>query len=268
MTTQLVQEARLTTPQPPVVRPFPMAAWEVLAVLDRGETQTRRVAKFVPTSRESGLNTLASSLTLGDYCTGVEDSGKVLYSMRGSSWNQVTERLFCQFGAPDDRLWVKETWIPVHHGSYEALDRHERPRSEYTAVIQYAADPGNGYHQCWDSYEGKWRPSAEMPRWASRITLEITSVRIERLQDISEEDAIAEGAKFWPDAPLDPLHQVYAQNAPHWCMTKPESTAGTLHTARLAFANIWNKTNAKSGCAWDNNPWVWVLTHKRIARSY
>jgi hypothetical protein len=107
-----------------------------------------------------------------------------------------------------------------------------------------------------------------MPRWASRITLEITDVRVERLQDISEEDAIAEGAQRFPDLPgKNPWGQ-----DDRWSMEQPNSVDDCLGSARSAFGNYFCKLagNAPKGIhdprPWDANPWVWVIKFKRIDR--
>lgn len=122
---------------------------------------------------------------------------------------------FCTYGRPGDRLWVRETY----NGNKEV------------GLAYRATNPElNG---C------PWRPSIFMPRWASRITLEIVSVRVERLNDISEEDAMAEGVTRPP----------YYSAAPHY---------------QIWFRNLWDSINAKRGYSWDSNPWVWVIEFKRV----
>lgn len=123
----------------------------------------------------------------------------------------------CPYGQPGDLLWVREAWKLSPRGN--AL---------------YRADPALGP----DSYEKGWRPSIHMPRWASRINLEVTGVRVERVQDISEDDAIAEGMEIVP--------------------------VGTATwTNRQSFSILWDKINAKRSHSWDSNPWVWVVEFKR-----
>ena len=132
----------------------------------------------------------------------------------------------CSYGQPGDHLWVRETWCRTGAG-----------------ITQYRADNKTG-QPYWEAL--KWKPSTHMPRWASRITLEITSVRVERLQEISEEDAINEGLipygdKYW-EVPGDP--PIFYENA------------------RKAFFYLWESINGKD--SWDPNLWVWVVTFKRI----
>jgi len=140
----------------------------------------------------------------------------------------------CPYGQAGDHLWVKEA---VKRG-YLPHPLTGEPTKNETAV--YGADDApcleeNGFDLVpW--WKGKACPSILMPRWASRITLEITDVRVERLQDISEDDAEAEGAHGYTNAasPID------------------------------FFICLWNSLNTKRNFGWDMNPWVWVISFKRI----
>jgi hypothetical protein len=107
----------------------------------------------------------------------------------------------------------------------------------------------------------RWKPSIHMPRDYSRITLELTEVRCQRLQEISEEDAKAEGARFFPDIPTGR----YGDNGTRWSMLEvPPDTDHCLSKARLAFGQAWNGLNAERGRGWDTNPFVWALTFRRV----
>ena len=119
----------------------------------------------------------------------------------------------CPYGKPGDALWVRETW----------QECAECGRVNWRAG---ANDHGHACQHC-DEQLGKWRPSIFMPRWASRITLTVTGIRVERVQDISEADAQAEGVSAW----------IYV----------PE------------FKMLWDAINAKRGHSWASNPWVWVV---------
>lgn len=133
----------------------------------------------------------------------------------------VIERA-CPYGQPGDRLWVRETWAPM------------------TIGYAYGADP------VWNaSPDGKWRPSIHMPRAACRIKLEITGLRIERLQDISEADAKAEGVT-WQE----------------WCQND-DGTNEPYEEAADAFKRLWEQING--GGSWDANPWVWVVEFKVVS---
>ncbi len=131
------------------------------------------------------------------------------------------EVLGCPFGYPGDRLWVRETFsLPLLEPCY----RGERDCPQ----VVYAADG----HTDWPTRN---RPSIHMPRWASRIDLEITDVRVERVQEISLDDCVAEGV-------IDPR-----------CAGR--STAN--------FAALWDSINAKRGFGWEANPWVWVIEFRK-----
>ena len=131
--------------------------------------------------------------------------------------------------APGDRLWVRETW-----------HQHSSDDDFCTGEIHYRAT-----EICVGT---KWIPSIFMPRWASRITLEVVSVRVERVQDISEEDALSEGISFWKPKEMDnrPFEENFWTNYP-----------------QFAFQNLWDSINAKRGYGWDVNPWVWVIEFRK-----
>lgn len=132
----------------------------------------------------------------------------------------------CPYGRPGDRLWVRETWTEE---SVDAEDGHYRPDYRATA---------NGQPL------GKWKPSIHMPRWASRITLEITGVRVERLRQITGPDAHAEGCPY-----------------PH-PSTFPAEQLAHAHTNTTAwYKGLWESINGTG--SWDANPWVWVVAFKR-----
>lgn len=134
----------------------------------------------------------------------------------------------CPYGAPGDRLWVRETFAIYANGSvvYRASAEGLDPRSEQVLCA-------------------RWLPSIHMPRAASRLTLEITDVRVERLQKISEADAEAEGVAF---------------------MRKHPDIDETL-TASQLYAALWDSINEKRGYGWDANPWVWVVSFKVVRAS-
>ena len=128
--------------------------------------------------------------------------------------------------APGDRLWVREAHYII---------------GEYREVFFCATQDSN--HSPTLSWPGPWRPSIHMPRWASRITLEVTGVRAERLQEISYEDARAEGAEFWRnDGTLTELPPCSAH--------------------RYEFEDLWTSINGAD--SWNANPWVWVVSFRRL----
>lgn len=139
----------------------------------------------------------------------------------------ATGSLRCPYGQPGDRLWVRETWClrPEGYG--------------------YRADNNP------DNNPLKWGPSIHMPRWASRITLEVTGVRVERVQDISEEDARAEGIRA---TRLSHGSVVYH--------TDSYPTPNIYGSAQERFVNLWHSINTPRGYPWESNPWVWVVAFK------
>jgi len=191
----------------------------VRALLAGRKSQTRRVVK--PQPKTEGL-------------TGVYAD---LYD-HGPEWafwlpdNRMTEprTWACPYGIPGDRLWVRETWGRV--GIPERIVYRANPADDY----QWGPGrPSQG--------DFRWRPSIFMPRNLSRLTIELTAVRVERVQDISGEDAQAEG---WPrEQDLFP-------------------SVNTGSKARLWYERLWDSLNAKRGFPWASNPWCWALTFKRL----
>lgn len=147
----------------------------------------------------------------------------------------------CPHGRPGDRLWVRETWRFVGVD----MNRLGRTHSVEDAVVEYADGSRRTITVDWQLAEQwmqrqpKRRPSIHMPRWASRLTLVIDQVRIERLQDILQSEAQAEGAQ--------PL------------------IAGAY---REGFIAIWNGINLRRGYSWESNPWVWVIKFRRIEAAH
>jgi hypothetical protein len=138
---------------------------------------------------------------------------------------------------PGDRLWVRESFCP-------------HPSVAHGQIAHYRATIGNPHGE-------KWRPSIYMPRWASRLTLTVTAVKIERLQEISEEDARAEGARERHDIPVASWGPYGQPN--RWSMEEsPLNTDHCLSAPRWAFGNYWNKLHGIG--AWDANPEVIVLS--------
>ena len=172
---------------------------------------------------------------------------------------------------PGDILWIRETW-----GSLDAdhpLCPDGRKPQDGDQIV-YRANPADDYQ--WGSgrpSQGSfvWRPSIHMPRWASRLTLEVVAVRVERLQEISEEDAIAEGGVWTDNGPrkwarvrgltFDQANSVNGWNE-GWSHTGETDRDKCLGSARMSFANLWNTINAKRGFSWESNCWVWVVEFK------
>lgn len=219
-------------------RPILFSGPMVRAILDGIKTQTRRAVK--------GL-----------------DPENLTETMSASQWQRVNREkpisfgtvYFCPYGQVGDRLWVRETWRGwvniAPPGRHESAVAHYVPDQEFCMGIDYAASLGK------DSDSEPWRPSIHMPRWASRILLEITAVRVERLHDISEQDARQEGISTVPFRPCDgwPICDGY--------MAGPDDGKTSLQTTAVkAFQMLWETINGTDN--WEANPWVWVIEFKRI----
>ena len=198
----------------------------VRAILEGKKTMTRLVI-----SKKYGeiKKVIESSLIRGEFH---------IIGTNGQSYYAI-----CPYGLLGNRLWVKET--------FRLFDRTD----ECGCVAEFCQCPKDGaviFRATGDDGESKWKPSTFMPRWASRILLEIVDVRIERLQDISEEDAEREGidcCDFDQSLVLDMANKL---NQP-------------IEDSRPWFAALWDGINGKaqSKC-WDANPWVWAIEFKRI----
>lgn len=169
-------------------------------------------------------------------------------------------RITCPYGEPGDRLWVRETWTDVNMCGAPALAyRADEDMRDLMEEPGFLDDRGAFNYDdprvkpypfaCWyaELDQARWRPSIHMPRWASRILLEITAVRVERLQDISEEQALAEGVR---GEPCDHARQACADIG---CWGD---------TAKGAFGFLWESLNGEG--SWAANPWVWVVEFKRV----
>lgn len=214
-------------------RPILFSGSMVRALLDGSKCQTRRIVKPQPPDDCGGIEVGPYHPTIirrGEDEPGPEVFGA--YSSDGS-WG-----VKCPHGQVGDALWVRETWA---HDA-ESL---EQCRASHEDAF------GGSYGPYYRATEGapdtlKWKPSIFMPRWASRITLQITGVRVERLQDISEADAMAEGAPSYEEGvdspPRDTEHE--------WSYT-------------ASFQRLWESINGPG--AWATNPFVWVLEFTTIS---
>lgn len=205
-------------------RPILFSAPMVRALLAGTKWQTRRVVKGL-TDKMWIEETAAGGFAVcydGDPCCGT------------GVW-EVAEHshpIACPYGQPGDRLWVRETWAPnegsaggylyrADHAGASALERHDLKAGVCTHRVN------------------KWRPSIHMPRAASRLLLEVTDVRVERLNDISADDAAAEG---WPG---------------------PDANNSIVSAYPIAwYSNLWEQINGKG--SWNTNPWVWAVSFRVI----
>lgn len=213
----------------------------VRAILGGTKTQTRRVVKPQP-----HCNHILSPCW-GTSPDGFEFGRKHVWIENGPDYpDGPDDERRCPYGVIGDRLWVRETWASGFAagcwGTIFAADGK---------FVQGKRDHKKGPHyNANDRPPIKWRPSIFLPRWASRITLEITDVRVERLNDISEDDGKAEG--------------VSSSIAP----ARINGKLGSVHcfgpdAHRKAFGLLWDAINGKRA-PWASNPWVWVIEFRRL----
>lgn len=209
-------------------RPILMSGPNIQPILEGRKTQTRRIVKPQPDLVcEEGKHTKYS--WRGGF-----------YALRMYPANSMMLD-HCPYGQPGDRLWVRETWAcrGKHTDSYSPLEISGN-RSHFE--IWYAASCiRDGRERFNTDFLGKWRPSIFMPRNLSRILLEITDVRVERLQEITPTDAMAEGVEG------KGLNKDIVPDQ-GW---------------RMAYRDLWKSINGAG--SWDTNPFVWVIEFRRMA---
>lgn len=199
-------------------RPILFSSPMVRSLLEDRKTQTRRVINPQPPSIEQ-----VTKKSGAGYSWMPPDRITPYFRVAGPVWavrELMGERpeLRCPYGVPGDRLWVRETWQESDSGP-------ELYAADYESKEQAGVE--------------RWRPSIYMPRLACRIVLELTGVRVERLQAITEDDSRAEGVE---------------------CGSQSEG----MFTARHAYAKLWDDINGKRA-PWESSPWVWVLSFRRLS---
>lgn len=240
----------------PKERPILFSGEMVRAILDGRKTVTRRVVKPQPPN-------IAQS-----FLTAADNSGDVKF-FKGVVAHHVglalTGWIKCPYGRPGDILYVKETWKPGawREDGRVAIDYRASPEATNTPWLEIPEGSGKQFDELWLGWtdellaagslpddEGfhhwepgesplKWRPSIFMPRWASRLTLRVTAVKVERVQDITEEDAKAEGVENIP--------------------------IGTATWSnRQSFSILWDSINVKRGYSWESNPFVWCVSFELV----
>jgi hypothetical protein len=255
--------------------PILFTAAMVQAILEGRKTQTRRVIAGQldnPTFWQHGGYRLAFDIAAGKW---------------GFYYREDTERalgsplLRCPYGVPGDRLWVRETWRRTT--STNGLDSIAY-RSDDSCFAVLCSDSGEGDPVKVDLRKpmepfisGTWRPSIFMPRWASRITLEITEVRAQRVQEISESDAIAEGIETCfteeemltlPAGSNDWRNYLWHGESG---ITKKAMALSTSQYSSFAspvssYRSLWDSINGHlPGRSWADNPWVWAITFKLVS---
>ena len=204
-------------------RPIPFSGPMVRAILDGSKMQTRRVVKWPATPDWHDWDYDPNLLR-------EEKDGRMWpWTAHRDGFNRAIDRqLPCPYGAPGDRLWVKEAIR-----CFEWMDGGE-------TSVEYVATPGELHEDAEWVWKRDSLPGMFMPRGLSRLTLTITDVRVERLQDISRGDAMAEGCPF--------PNMAHGDNPTSW------------------YQDLWNEINAARGFGWDTNPWVWVISFARASQ--
>lgn len=222
-------------------RPIIFSSEMVRAILEGRKTQTRRVIKPQPVWKYPG-----------NY-----ERGHVMSFNRGVWHATVGFGMACEshafencpYGKPGDRLWVRETWIPdpTDDDTWDYYCFSDGRIMNLNALPRRYKNPSHViYKSTWGNLGLKWKKSIHMPRWASRITLEITNVRVERLQDIRLKDIYAEGLNDNIDIVG---HKVDKRFFGYYL-----------------FKELWNSINDKK-YPWESNPWVWVIEFNLLSRS-
>lgn len=202
----------------PRERPILFSAPMIRAILAGTKSQTRRVVKPQPQPNGgAGLHPVAPYQN---------PHGQWAWVLAATGMGSGGDLFSCPYGKPGDRLWVRESTEEDCIGS--------------ESFARYAADGFTSRLAWW--YSRKACPSIHMPRWASRIDLEIESVRVERLQDISEADALAEGVNVHPDHHGKPRDSIYSPVQ--------------------AYRDLWESINGAG--SWAANPWVFVISFRRV----
>lgn len=219
----------------------------VRAIIEGNKTQTRRVIKPQPHKNVARfVRSLARAGWLEEY-----DNGDPLGIFTGGkpvTWTQTGKPYRCPYGDAGDHVWVREAWMPKNWDSDKEYMLAGCPDAATHPSETYLGSPTRAIYKA--SYNdaigdpGKWRNSMYMPRWASRITLEITNVRVERLQEISGRDVLAEGID---NGSSNPAMGVRWENM-----------------QRMAFEEQWNNLNAKRGYSWESNPWCWCISFRKL----
>jgi hypothetical protein len=207
---------------------------------EQPKTVTRRIAKIPPWADRVAPK-VVNGVAFAD-ATG-----------RHPELGGTTQAVWCPYGGPGTRLWVKETFA-----RRDDVDP-ETERAKAVHYLRYRADCGGDLADEWHPY-GRWRPSIFMPRWASRITLEIESVSVERLQSITEEDAIAEGAMGWYGHLVGRAYDEGERVCCRW--TKKLDPGAGVVTARGSFAALWESINGVG--SWGMNDWLWRIAFRRV----
>ena len=232
-------------------KPIIFSGEMVRAILDGRKTVTRRVVR-----KPESLGCVTGHPCIGCDC------------------ESIVYKDLCPFGQPGDRLWVRENFLVVPtpecsfgeamRGAKLTVFYHDGRRLDLEGGVAI----GPGVRVCLaaadysvDNY-GRWRPPIFMPRWASRITLEVADVRVERLQEIADADVLAEGVRYLHMS--DRAEDAICRRRSAAAQDRPELLNDPAFATRCRFAEGWDRLNAKRGYSWESNPWVWRVEFRRL----
>ena len=203
---------------PMTEKPILFSGEMVRAILEGRKTQTRRVVNPQPWMDATRCETYHDSRT---------GNTGVCFFQNNLAIGDAN--VLSPYGHSGDLLWVRETWAQLCEADELTGD----------CDVAYRADDWPEDEPGPDYIKGTWRPSIFMPRWASRITLELTGIIVERVQDITDDGAIEEGVN--------------------------RANTSIPGYASTRFAKLWDSINAKRGFPWSSNPWVWVVSFRVVA---
>jgi hypothetical protein len=209
-------------------KPILFSTVMVQAIIKLIKKMTRRVVKL-------------PSWSTGDWNDFEVDDNKAYIVCKSTG---CLAEIRCPYGEPGDTLWVRETWCDVEKDFIKNI-YFDTNNCKYI----FKVDDNGQEHQSLDIFVKRWKPSIFMPRKAARLFLTVKNIRVERLQDISEEDAKDEGVK-------DP----YDYQPPEY-YEQPHMRG--LEINKSAFAGLWDSINKSRGYGWDTNPYVWVVEFER-----
>lgn len=237
-------------------RPIIFGTWAIPKILDGSKTQTRRVIKPQP-SFEQGVWYWQEGAREGE-----------IQSVYYNSLDALKDYLIyrCPYGQVGDRLWARETWAISDFSWRRIPPVYDELRVAYKAGVSGLWHPDGATHDLeWRSVDelifhkyaekNKWQSPLFMPRWASRILLEITEVRVERLQEIGPEDIKAEGLMAIGVIPVKTAMLITGTDN----LNDLQRELGGEE-----FASLWDFLNAKRGFSWASNPWVFVIAFKKL----
>jgi len=223
-------------------RPILFSGPMVRAIEEGRKTQTRRIV--IPRQTTPRVPPVEMFPWMIDGHQEEYDDGRPLFVGRHPDYPTGEKWFACDYGKPGDRLWVRETWCLFPNNAPDGMGGGVYYRAgQNDPETSKAVMKNNGV---------RWRPSIHMPRKYSRITLEITGVRVERLQDIwmANRD---KGSDCWNEFFAEGISQVIAWDGD-----------GAMPTPLSIFIELWDSINNKRGCLWSTNPWVWVIQFRRV----